>query len=163
MSWGLKEWIWILRKLCLEINVPRGVLFNPYLIAILWYEYGKCGKVLQRCVMNLLQWVWLNKPSEKLIPSSHESQSIATSWYERENSGNVLQRCVTNFLQWVWLDKPSDKFIQLSHLTIWMSYHWVELRLIEQEKGGMPSLYMEKSRKISHPSRLRGIIRKKSA
>jgi len=29
--------------------------------------------------------------------------------------------------------------------TIWIPYRWVELRSIEQEKGGMSPLHMEKS------------------
>jgi len=108
--------------------------------------------VLQRCVTNLLQWVWLDKSSDKLIQSSrHESRSMTTSWYECDNR-KVLQKCVTNLLQWVWqvlqwvwLDKLSDKLIQSSHLTIWMPCRWVELRSIEQEKGDMPPLHKKKS------------------
>ena len=67
MSWGSQMCIWIPWGFCLEINLPRGVLFNPHSITTSWYECENSGKVLQRCVTNLLQWVWLNKPSDKLI------------------------------------------------------------------------------------------------
>ena len=84
--------------------------------AISWYECGNTGKVLQRCVMDLLQWVWFDKPSNKLIQSTmgvdrlpHLDMNVET--LER------FYKDTSNLLQWVWFDKPSDELIQS---TIWL-------------------------------------------
>jgi len=37
----------------LEINLC-GVISNPHSVTTLWYECGNTGKILQRCVTNLL-------------------------------------------------------------------------------------------------------------
>jgi len=54
-------------------------------IATSWYEYENSENVLQRCGTNLLQWVWLDKLSDKLIQLAHLTIWMPCRWVELQS------------------------------------------------------------------------------
>ena len=118
------------RGFCLEINLSRGVLFGSHLVTTLWYECENNRKVLQRCIMDLIQSVWLDKLSDKLIGSSmrvdrwpHLYMNVDTMEKFWKDTSRAFFNEFDFIRHYINLFNPSSEQVE-HHNLIWIWIQW---------------------------------------
>ena len=106
-SLGLKKWVQTPWGVYQEISIPCGILSDPPSVTTLWYECENTKKVPQRCIVNFLQWVWLDKSSDKFIQSVYLNFWMTSPWNRASIDRTGGERHATITYEKVRLDMPS--------------------------------------------------------